>query len=101
MKLIKKVEPKKIIDVITELSGFSSDDLSSQETSGSVADWRHIAMYVAKENGIPIKKIGEMFNRHFSTVSAAERKVKAMLDHEEITAVLDNIKDKLTSTQLE
>tara|TARA_R100000353_G_scaffold144999_1_gene103940 strand:- start:1048 stop:1353 length:306 start_codon:yes stop_codon:yes gene_type:complete len=101
MKLVKKVEPQTVLNAITELSGFTSEDLSSDVSGGTIADWRHLGMYIAKEYGIPLKTIGAMFGRHFSTVSSAERKVKSLLQHEEVSSAIDKIKAKVENTQEE
>lgn len=101
MKLIKKVEPQAVMTALTDVSGFTPEDLASEATGGSIADWRHLGMYVAKEYGIPLKVIGEMFGRHFSTVSSAERKVRALLKHEEVSSAVDKIKSRVENTQEE
>jgi chromosomal replication initiation ATPase DnaA len=101
MKLVKKVEPQQVLKAITDISGFTSEDLSSDVSGGTIADWRHLGMYVSKEYGIPLKTIGEMFGRHFSTVSSAERKVKSLLKHDEVSSAIDKIKDKIENTQEE
>ena len=101
MKLIKKVEPQAVMTALTDISGFTSEDLASDLSGGTIADWRHLGMYVARDYGIPIKTIGEMFGRHFSTVSSAERKVKSLLKHEEVSSAIDRIKSKVENTQEE
>jgi|TARA_R100001463_G_scaffold57935_1_gene110226 chromosomal replication initiation ATPase DnaA len=101
MRLIKKVDPQSVMKALTDISGFTSEDLASEASGGTIADWRHLGMYVAKGYGIPLKTIGEMFGRHFSTVSSAERKVKSLLKHDEVSSAIDKIKDKVENTQEE
>jgi len=101
MRLVKKVEPQAIMNALTDISGFTSEDLASEATGGTIADWRHLGMYVAKEYGIPLKTIGEMFGRHFSTVSSAERKVRSLLEQDEVSSAVNRIKSKVENTQEE
>ena len=89
------------MNALIDVSGFTSEDLASEATGGTIADWRHLGMYVAREYGIPIKTTGEMFGRHFSTVSSAERKVKSLLKQDEVSSAIDRIKSKVENTQEE
>ena len=101
MRLVKKVEPKTILNALTDVSGFTSEDLSSNMSGGTITDWRHLGMYVSKEYGIPLKVIGEMFGRHFSTVSSAERKIKSLLEQDEVSSAVNKVRSKIENIQEE
>ncbi len=76
------------MEALSNVSGYSTKDLKSSNRDASISQWRHLGMYAARKKGYTLVEVGKMFNRHFSTVIMAEKKVK---QHK------SNIKDTLQS----
>jgi len=76
------------MEALSNVSGYSTKDLKSSNRDASISQWRHLGMYAARKKGYTLVEVGKMFNRHFSTVIMAEKKVQ---QHK------SNIKDTLQS----
>ena len=101
MKLVKKVSPKSILEAVYEVSGFSIKELSTGTNRGTVSDWRHIGMFISREHGLTLAEAGELFGRHFTTVTAAERRVRAKLKDESVQSAIELVNDFLEKQQNE
>tara|TARA_R100000654_G_scaffold60172_2_gene86970 strand:+ start:5047 stop:5355 length:309 start_codon:yes stop_codon:yes gene_type:complete len=88
MILHKKTSSENIMEALSNVSGYSTKDLKSSNRDASISQWRHLGMYAARKKGYTLVEVGKMFNRHFSTVIMAEKKVQ---QHK------SNIKDTLQS----
>tara|TARA_R100000664_G_C2759350_1_gene149022 strand:- start:4919 stop:5227 length:309 start_codon:yes stop_codon:yes gene_type:complete len=75
MILHKKTSSENIMEALSSVSGYSTKDLKSSNRDASVSQWRHLGMYAARKKGYTLVEVGKMFNRHFSTVIMAEKKV--------------------------
>jgi|TARA_A100001391_G_scaffold197367_1_gene177384 chromosomal replication initiation ATPase DnaA len=95
MQLTYKVSPQAIAKAISKVSGFSVYELKNEGHSHTLAQWRHLGMYLARESGMTYVEAGEVFNRHFSTALTSHRKVKKSLDDPQIADALGQIKNFL------
>ena len=91
MKLVKKITPSSILDAVSNVSGFSTDELSTGTNRGTVSDWRHIGMFVAREHGLTLTETGNLFRRHFKTVTSAERRVRSKLKDKSVVAAIERV----------
>ena len=92
MQLTYKVSPQAIAKAISKVSGFSVYELKNEGHSHTLAQWRHLGMYLARESGMTYVEAGEVFNRHFSTALTSHRKVKKSLDDPLVSSALTQIK---------
>ena len=70
-----KVE--KILSVTAKYYGVSVEDIKSKKKNDTVANARHIAVYVIRKlTDLPFKKIGEIVGRDHSTVMSSISKVE-------------------------
>tara|TARA_R100000278_G_scaffold121722_1_gene106303 strand:- start:1187 stop:1495 length:309 start_codon:yes stop_codon:yes gene_type:complete len=76
MILHKKTSSEHILEALSSVSGYSTKDLKGNTRDAAVCQWRHLGMYAARKKGYTLVEVGKMFNRHFSTVIMAEKKVK-------------------------
>lgn len=75
MILHKKTSPESVIEAISNVSGYSVSELKGPARDASLCQWRHLGMYAARQKGFTLVEVGKLFNRHFSTVIMAEKKV--------------------------
>ena len=99
MKLVKKVSPVSILEAVSEVSGFTSSELSTGTNRGTVSDWRHIGMFVAREHGLTLSESGQLFGRHFTTATAAERRVRAKLKDELVRSAIERVNKHIEEQQ--
>ncbi len=98
MKLLKKITPETILHALSSISGFTVDELQST-SGGGVSQWKHLGMYVARDRGMTLKQVGDIFGRHFTTVTLAEQKVKrALQDDPEITKAIEAVNNAIDSS---
>lgn len=83
MKLLKKITPDTILQALSTASGFTPAELAS-DTGGGLSQWKHLGMFVARERGMTLKQVGGIFNRHYTTVTLAEQKVKKALEQDAV-----------------
>jgi chromosomal replication initiation ATPase DnaA len=98
MKLVKKVSPVSILEAVSKVSGFTVPELSTGTNRGTVSDWRHIGMFIARERGLTLTESGELFGRHFTTATAAERRVRSKLKDESVQSAIERV-NKLIEEQ--
>ncbi len=69
-----------VIDVVSDYSGLSIDQLKSKRRTQDLARYRQVAMYLAREmTGASLNQIGRSFGgRDHSTVSHACQRVKEL-----------------------
>jgi chromosomal replication initiation ATPase DnaA len=101
MQLTYKVSPQAIAKAISKVSGFSVYELKNEGHSHTLAQWRHLGMYLARESGMTYVEAGEVFNRHFSTALTSHRKVKKSLDDPLVSSDLTQIKTFLNKQNKE
>ena len=101
MKLVKKVSPKNILEAVASVSGFSVEELSTGTNRGNVSDWRHIGMFIAREHGLTLTEAGDLFGRHFTTATAAERRGRAKLKEEAVQSAIERVNNFLEKQQNE
>tara|TARA_R110002051_G_scaffold313659_3_gene389946 strand:+ start:1187 stop:1495 length:309 start_codon:yes stop_codon:yes gene_type:complete len=89
MILHKKTSSENIMGALSSVSGYSTKDLKSPTRNASVSQWRHLGMYAARTKGYTLVEVGKMFNRHFSTVIMAEKKVNKHKD--KVLGALDSL----------
>tara|TARA_B100000530_G_scaffold133061_1_gene82905 strand:+ start:577 stop:888 length:312 start_codon:yes stop_codon:yes gene_type:complete len=95
MKLLKKITPEAILHALSNVSGFSVEELQST-SGGGVSQWKHLGMFVARDRGMTLKQVGDIFGRHFTTVTLAEQKVrKALQDDPEITQAIEAVNNAI------
>tara|TARA_R110000824_G_scaffold41603_1_gene123583 strand:+ start:208 stop:519 length:312 start_codon:yes stop_codon:yes gene_type:complete len=75
MILHKKTSPESIIEAISNVSGYSVSELKGPARDAALCQWRHVGMFAARQKGFTLVEVGKLFNRHFSTVIMAEKKV--------------------------
>ena len=95
MKLVKKVTPSSILDAVSNVSGFTTDELSTGTNRGTVSNWRHIGMFVAREHGLTLTEAGDLFGRHYTTVTSAERRVRSTLKEESVVSAIDRVNNSI------
>ena len=94
MNLIYKTTPKKIVDAVSAISGFSPTERTTQGHSHSTSKWRQIGIYVARHRGLTLKEAGETFNRHFTTAIVSEKRVAAQVGkNKDVDRALASIND--------
>ena len=68
---------EKILSVTANYYGVKVEDIKSKKRNDSVADARHIAVYVIRKlTELPFKKIGEIVGRDHSTIMSSINKVE-------------------------
>lgn len=68
---------EKILSVTANYYGIKVEDIKSKKRNDSVADARHIAVYVIRKlTELPFKKIGEIVGRDHSTIMSSINKVE-------------------------
>ena len=91
MILHKKTSPESVIDAVSTVSGYKTEELKGPNRDAALCQWRHLGMYVARQKGFTLVEVGKLFNRHFSTVIMAEKKVG---EHKnDITNHLESVDD--------
>lgn len=58
----------RIIDIVCETCNVTREALLGRRRTQPLATIRQIAMYLCRESGYNFAEIGEVFNRHYSTV---------------------------------
>jgi len=76
IKLVKKTTPESILDAVSDVSGYSQDELRGSARGATLAQWRHVGMHVARDRGLTLVAAGNIFRRHFSTATMAYQKVE-------------------------
>tara|TARA_B100000902_G_C26609159_1_gene574213 strand:- start:79 stop:387 length:309 start_codon:yes stop_codon:yes gene_type:complete len=84
MILHKKTSSEHILDALSSVSGYTTKELQSSTRDAAICQWRHLGMYAARLKGHTLVEVGKMFNRHFSTVIMAEKKVLEHSDKVEV-----------------
>ncbi len=97
MNLIYKTTPKKIVDAVSAISGFSPTELTTKGHSHSTSKWRQLGIYVARHRGLTLKEAGETFNRHFTTAIVSEKRVASVLaeGNVDVSKALEDINEFL------
>lgn len=95
MKLVKKVTPLNILTAVSNVSGFTPDELSTGTNRGTVSDWRHIGMFVAREHGLTLTEAGKLFGRHYTTVTSAERRVRSKLKDASVSTAIERVNNSI------
>ena len=68
---------EKIIATVAKYYGINAEDIKSKKKNDTVANARHIAVYVIRKlTDLPFKKIGEIVGRDHSTVMSSISKVE-------------------------
>ena len=68
---------EKIISVVSNHYSVSVENLKSKKRNDSIANARHVAIYlIRKLTELPLKSIGEIFNRDYSTAISSISKVE-------------------------
>ena len=68
---------EKIIATVAKYYGINAEDIKSKKKNDTVANARHIAVYVIRKlTDLPFKKIGEIVGRDHSTVMSSINKVE-------------------------
>ena len=75
MKLVKKNTVEHIMKAVTDVSGYSAEELRSSKQH-SITSWAHLGIYVANQSGLTIEDASALFGRHFATGHACIKKVK-------------------------
>lgn len=76
-----------LLNVVSFISGFSENDIKSQNRARGLVLCRHVYYYIAKEKmGLKLVEIGEVFGSDHTTVIHGIRKIKDMISiDDEIT----------------
>lgn len=79
------LEPRKVIDAVAQVFKISVDKILSADRSRNVAEPRHLAMYILREDAkISLPQIGEAFGgRDHTTVMYAIKKTAEVLKHDD------------------
>lgn len=94
MNLIYKTTPKKILEAVSAISGFSLNELTAKGHSHSASKWRQIGIYVARQRGLTLAEAGETFNRHFTTAIVSEKRITAQVGkNKDVDRALASIND--------
>ena len=94
MKLIRKRKTTNLVREISEVSGYTQEEILTSRNH-NVTPWARLGMYVAKtRDGKSFEEAAHMFGRHFTTGWLSVKKVEDSL----ATETDDNrpIKDTLT-----
>lgn len=97
-KIIGPVKIADVMEIISEINGFSIEQLKSKRRTQDLAEARQIAMYLAREmTGASLNQIGRSFgNKDHSTVSHACRKISGMMEKDaRFRGALLDIQDKI------
>ena len=79
------LEPRKVIDAVAQVFKISVEKILSADRSRNVAEPRHLAMYILREDAkISLPQIGEAFGgRDHTTVMHAIKKMSELLKHDD------------------
>ena len=91
MNLTYKVTPESIVKAVSKVSGFTVYELKNEGHSHTLAQWRHLGIYIARESGLTFVEAGKVFNRHFSTALTSYKKVSSSLEDQDVAQALGNI----------
>tara|TARA_R110002020_G_scaffold472468_1_gene700557 strand:- start:250 stop:558 length:309 start_codon:yes stop_codon:yes gene_type:complete len=80
MNLSTKCHPESVLTAVSEISGYSPDEIVSSKRGNSITAWRHIGMFVARQRGMTLDQVGKLFGKHYTSVSFAERKVERKMN---------------------
>lgn len=82
----RKVTPELIIEIVAEHFHITPADIYSNKRTANIAYPRQIAMYLCKENGTTLKKIGDiMGGRDHTTVMHGVEKIEKELQNNDST----------------
>lgn len=82
----RKVTPELIIEIVAEHFHITPADIYSNKRTANIAYPRQIAMYLCKENGTTLKKIGDiMGGRDHTTVMHGVEKIEKELQSNDST----------------
>ena len=82
----RKVTPELIIEIVAEHFHITANDIYSNKRTANIAYPRQVAMYLCKENGTTLKKIGEiMGGRDHTTVMHGVEKIEHELQSNDST----------------
>ena len=70
----RTISAQRILAATAEHFSLTVDDLRSPRRDAEVTQPRQIAMYLCRTTGLTLPKIGDLFNRHHSTVIHAGRR---------------------------
>lgn len=90
---------EKILMSVSKAYGVSVEDIKSKKKTNSIANARHIAIYVIKKlTDLTLKEIGAIFNRDHSTVSSsletAERNIRTVNGYDaQIKQIIKEVKN--------
>jgi chromosomal replication initiation ATPase DnaA len=82
------VQPNEIIDQVAQYYNMDRQDLVSSKfrNKEKIANARQVCQYIIrKKTNLPLTKIGELFNRRYTTIIHAIQKVE-----EQMTSRIDN-----------
>ena len=52
-------------------------------------------MFVAREHGLTLTEAGDLFGRHYTTVTSAERRVISKLKDESVVSAIDRVNNSI------
>ena len=103
MKLIRKRKTTNLVRALSEVSGYSKEEIITSRNH-NVTPWARLGMYVAKtRDGKSFEEAANMFGRHFTTGWLSVKKVEDGLSAEsndshpirdtlaEVTALVDKL----------
>ena len=91
---------EKILMSVSKAFGVTVEDLKSKKKTNSIANARHVAIYVIKKlTDLTLKEIGAIFNRDHSTVSSsldtAERNIRTVNGYDaQIKQIIKEVKNE-------
>lgn len=88
----RTISAQRILAATAEHFGLTVDDLRSPRRDAEVTQPRQIAMYLCRElTGLTLPKIGDLFNRHHSTVIHAGKKIAGQMSDRRV--VHDHVRE--------
>ena len=79
MRLIKKSEKTNLLKAVSEVSGYSVNELMVKKNR-TVAPWKKVAIYIARQEGFTFDAATDIFDQHISTGFQAVKHVKSNME---------------------
>lgn len=69
----------KLIKIVADIFGTSPTDIKGKSRTKPTADARAVCFYFLRKKGMTVEKVGQLFNRHHTTVVLGTQKVEELL----------------------
>tara|TARA_Y100000996_G_scaffold183573_1_gene143597 strand:- start:886 stop:1197 length:312 start_codon:yes stop_codon:yes gene_type:complete len=90
MKLIKKSEKDNLLKALSEVSGYSINELMKKKNR-TMAPWKKVGIYIARQEGFTFGDAAGVFDQHITTSWVAMKHVEDHFD--ELQPIIKEIQD--------